>query len=334
MTSRCTFVLLIILLLGRSGNTTAEEINIGGFVIPGSIASSLFYDYEKSLIEQSGGILKPNLLIHGEGGPEEQILAGIRRGRIHVASLSTLVLSNIVPELGYLGTPFLFESKEQFDYVVDTLFTRIFSPLLAERGLSILRWLDLGGQNIYANRPILWPQDAVNVRLRSTQDVAARIFLESVGADVIYLTSPETVPGLQSGLIDGGLTPTVAYVGTGLVADAPHYVLTNHFYLGGFLVANTSWLMKLPEVQRRIVTDNFASNANIRSVMKEMIATALGMADEQNFTVHTLTPDQRAAWRSTAIGARSAIISQLGGKTQEIADSIARGSASYLIDKP
>lgn len=316
------------------GTGDAEEVNIGGFVIPGSIASTLFYDYEKRLIEESNGALEPNLLIHGEGGPEEQILSGIRRGRIHVASLSTLVLSNIVPELGYLGAPFLFDSKEQFDHVVDTLFVETFAPLLGEKDITILRWLDLGGQNIYANRPLLWPDDAVGVRLRATGDVAARLFLESIGSDVIYITSPETIPGLQTGLIDGGVTPTVAYVGTGLVPDAPHYMLTKHFYLGGFLVANTTWLEGLPEDQRRIVTGAFASNAEIRAVMKQMISDALTLADEQNFTVHEFTDEQRAAWRAASVGTHAEIVEQLGGRTQAIADALARGRASYSTTNP
>ena len=329
---RCLIAALAFLLAPFS--LEAEEVNVGGFIIPGSIAAGLFYDYEKRLIEDSNGVLEPNLLIHGEGGPEEQILTGIRRGRIHVASLSTLVLSNIVPELTYLSAPFLFDSKEQFDHVVDTQFVEIFAPLLAERDLTILRWLDLGGQNIYANKPILWPRDAAGVRLRSTQDLASRLFLESVGADVIYITSPETIPGLQTGLIEGGLTPTVAYVGTGLVPDAPHYMLTKHFYLGGFLVANTRWLENLPEHLRRIVTDTFASNGEIRSVMKQMITTALGMAEEQNFTVHELTPEQRAAWRDASIGTHPRLIAETGGRTQDIADALARAREGYGAATP
>ncbi len=327
-------ILTVLALLLAPFAAEAEDVNVGGFIIPGSIAAGLFYDYEKRLVEESGGVLEPNLLIHGEGGPEEQILTGIRRGRIHVASLSTLVLSNIVPELAYLGAPFQFDSKEQFDHVVDTKFVEVFAPLLAERDLTILRWLDLGGQNIYANKPILWPRDAVGVRLRSTQDIASRMFLESVGADVIYITSPETIPGLQTGLIEGGLTPTVAYVGTGLVPDAPHYMLTQHFYLGGFFVANTRWLKGLPDNLRRIVTDTFASNAEIRAAMAQMITTALGMADEQNFTVHELTPEQRAAWREASAGTNSRIIAEIGGRTQDIADALGRAREAYLASRP
>lgn len=307
----------------------AEEVQVGGFVIPGSPAATIFYDYAEKLKKDSNGELTANLLIHGEGGPEEQILTGIRRGRIKVASLSTLVLSNIVPELGYLGAPFLFDSKEEFDYVVDNTILDVFAPLLADKNLTILRWLDLGGQNIYANRPILWPKDAIGVKLRATQDLAARLFLESVGADVIYLTSPETIPGLQTGLIDGGLTPTVAYAGTGLVADAPHYMLTQHFFLGGFFVANKSWLEGLSEQHRAIITKSFATNDDVRTIIAGMNDTALASANDQGFTAYPFSAEQRAAWKSMSIGTHQRLIAEIGGNTSAIADAIAAGRAVY-----
>lgn len=320
------FVVAILLVRGA----VAEEVQIGGFVIPGSPAATVFYDYADKLETESVGKLTPNLLIHGEGGPEEQILTGIRRGRIKVASLSTLVLASVVPELGYLGAPFLFDSKDEFDFVVDTVFIDLFQPYLNEKGLTILRWLDLGGQNIYANRPILWPKDAVNVRLRTTQDIASRLFLEAVGADVIYLTSPETIPGLQTGLIDGGLTPTVAYSGTGLIADAPHYMVTEHFYLGGFLVVNTGWLEDLPDAQRKVVTESFAASAEVRRIIGGMNNDALAQAGEQGFTAHFLTPAQRAAWKDATVGTHPQLIDAIGGRSQEIADALSAGRAAYI----
>ncbi|MBT7451962.1 MAG: TRAP transporter substrate-binding protein [Rhodospirillaceae bacterium] len=307
----------------------AEEVQIGGFIIPGSPAATLFYDYAERLAADSNGSLEPQLLIHGEGGPEEQILSGVRRGRIKIASLSSLVLSNIVPEIAYLGAPFLFDTKEEFDYVVDTVFFELFGPLMQERGLTVMRWLDLGGQNIYATKPILWPKDAVGMRLRSTQDIAARMFLESIGADVIYITSPETIPGLQTGMIDGGLTPTVAYTGTGLVSEAPHFNLTQHFFLGGFLLANTKWLEGLTDREQRIIIDTFASTQVVRQTIAGMNAAGLASAAEEGFTAHSFSAEQRAAWKAASVGTHGPLMSEIGGRTQDVADAIQVGRAAY-----
>jgi TRAP-type transport system periplasmic protein len=320
---------LLICLLSTTLPAWAEEVQIGGFIIPGSPAAKVFYDYAERIETESGGNLSPQLLIHGEGGPEEQILSGVRRGRIKLATLSSLVLSNVVPEIAYLGAPFLFDTKEEFDDVVDNVFFEVFTPLMAEKGLTLLRWVDLGGQNIYANRPILWPQDAVGVRLRATQDIAARLFLESVGADVIYITSPETIPGLQTGLIDGGLTPTVAYTGTGLVAEAPHFMLTQHFFLGGFLLANSRWLEGLSDANRRVILDSFASTDEIRRIIAGMNADGLASADKEGFTAYTFSPEQRAAWKAASVGTHAQLIQEIGGRAQDVADAIQAGRTSY-----
>lgn len=312
---------------------SAETVEIGGFIIPGSPAATVFYDYADRIEADSNGTLTPQLLIHGEGGPEEQILSGVRRGRIKLATLSSLVLSNVVPEIAYIGAPFLFESKEEFDYVVDHVFFEIFTPLFAKKGLTLIRWVDLGGQNIYANKPILWPKDALGMRLRATQDIAARMFLDSVGADVIYITSPQTIPGLQTGLIDGGLTPTVAYTGTGLIAEAPHYMLTQHFFLGGFLLANARWLDGLSEANRRVIFDTFASTDEVRNVIAGMNADGLASADEQGFTAHVFSPEQRAAWRAASIDTHAPLIQEIGGRTQFVADAIEAGKAAFAASK-
>lgn len=322
-------VALLLCLCGWSFSAQAEEVQIGGFIIPGSPAATLFYDYAERLEAESNGSLEPQLLIHGEGGPEEQILSGVRRGRIKIASLSSLVLSNIVPEIAYLGAPFLFDTKEEFDYVVDNVFFEVFDPLMQERGLTIMRWLDLGGQNIYATKPILWPKDAVGMRLRATQDIAARMFLESIGADVIYITSPETIPGLQTGMIDGGLTPTVAYTGTGLVAEAPHFILTQHFFLGGFLLANTKWLESLSEQDQRIILDTFASTQDVRQIIAGMNAAGLASAAEEGFTAHAFSLEQRAAWKAASIGTHGPLVSEIGGQAEAVANAIQVGRDAF-----
>ena len=322
---------VMIALLGRQP-VAAETVTIGGFIPAGSIAARMFEDYGQTLATSSGGRLEPALLIHGEGGSEEQILSGIRRQRFQVAAISTLTLSSLIPEMGYLGTPYLFENKEQFDYVVDTHLIEILEPLLAEKGLTMLRWIDAGSQNVYANTPILLPEQAEGMRLRTTQDLAARLFLQAIEADVIYLPSPETMMALQTGMIDGGVNPVLSYAGTSLMTDAPHFILTEHFYVGVPLLANSRWLRRLPSDLRDLVTEGFWTNAEIRSGLATMINEALGQAEAQNFTVHRLTETQRAAWQAHASGIAEGLVSQLGGQTADIAAQLEQAKQAFSDD--
>ena len=111
-----------------------------------------------------------------------------------------------MPEVGVLTIPFLHDSLDEVDFIVDTVIIPRVNQLAADKGLVALRWLELGPQNIFARKPILTPADAKSVRIRTTQDLATKLFLEAAQADVIYLPSPDVIPSLQTGLLDGGVT--------------------------------------------------------------------------------------------------------------------------------
>lgn len=311
----------------------ATEVAVGAYVIPGSPGAKLFNDFATRLKEQSGGALAPNMLIHGEGGSEEQVLTALRRGRIQVASLSTLVLSSVMPEVGVLTIPFLHESLDEVDFVVDRFIIPRVNQLAADKGLVALRWLELGPQNIFATKPILTPSDAKNVRIRTTQDIATKLFLEAAQADVIYLPSPDVIPSLQTGLLDGGVTPTIAYAETGLVRYAPHYSLVGFCQVGNMVLANKKWLESLPSNLSQIVQDAFAPNPEIRAVIRGAAANGLARQKELGFNSYTLTAEQRAAWKAITPGIDKKVIADLGGQSQQLFNTVQDGKRAFTAQR-
>jgi len=319
--------------LAATPANAATEVAVGAYVIPGSPGAKLFTDFAERLKTQSNSALAPNMLIHGEGGSEEQVLTALRRGRIQVASLSTLVLSSVIPEVGVLTIPFLHDSLAEVDFIIDTVVIPRVNELAKDKGLVALRWLELGPQNIFAKKPIRTPADAKSVRLRTTQDIATKLFLEAVKADVIYLPSPDVIPSLQTGLLDGGVTPTIAYAETGLVRDAPHYSLVGFCQIGNMILANKKWLDDLPAEQARIVRDSFASNAEIRTLIRAAAASGLARQKELGFASYDLTPEQRAAWKVLTTGIDKQVIAELGGQSQSLFDAVQAGKKAFAASQ-
>jgi TRAP-type transport system periplasmic protein len=311
----------------------ATEVAVGAYVIPGSPGAKLFNDFAARMKELTNGALSPNMLIHGEGGSEEQVLTALRRGRIHVASLSTLVLSSVMPEVGVLTIPFLHDTLDEVDFIVDRFIIPRVNQLAADKGLVALRWLELGPQNIFATKPILTPADAKSVRIRTTQDIATKLFLEAAKADVIYLPSPDVIPSLQTGLLDGGVTPTIAYAETGLVRYAPHYALVGFCQVGNLILANKKWLEALPTDQSQIVQQAFAPNTDIRALIRGAAAAGLAREKELGFTSYTLTAAQRAAWKTVAAGIDKKVIAELGGQSQSLFDAVQEGKRAFIAQK-
>ena len=307
----------------------ATEVAIGAYVIPGSPGAKLFTDYAALLTSASNGALAPNMMIHGEAGSEEQVLTALRRGRIQMASLSTLVLSSVMPEVGVLTTPFLYDSIDEVDYVLDNHVIPRVNQLAADKGLVALRWLELGPQNIYSKKPLLTPADAKHVRIRTTQDIATKLYLEAIEADVIYLPSPDILPSLQTGLIDGGVTPTIAYAETGIVSNAPHFTLVGFCQVGNLILANKRWLEGLPADQAKIVTESFVSNLEIRRVIRGLVADSLKRQKELGFTAYELSPEQHAEWKAAAKGVDKKVIAEIGGQSQSLFDTVQEGRKAF-----
>ena len=326
-------LLTTLLAIGLSGAGQAQEppveVRVGSFILPGSPSDVLFKQFAATLSEASGGALEPNLMIYGEAGSEEQALAAVRRGRIELASSSFLVVSSMIPEIEVTMAPFLFDSIDEYDFVIDCYLLEEFETLAAEKDLVPLRWIEMGAQNFYGKKPILAPGDVRDYRMRASSDTATRVIWEVLGADIIFLESSNLLPSLQTGLLDGGAAVPLVYGGTGITQYAPHYTLSNHFYLGGLLLANRRWLDGLPENLRRIVVDSFASNADIRTTFRNLSRDVVTDAVQDGVTVHRLTDAQRLAWKNATAPAHQRLIEEMGGRSQQIYDVIQDGKRAY-----
>jgi TRAP-type C4-dicarboxylate transport system substrate-binding protein len=153
--------------------------------------------------------------------------------------------------------------------------------------------------------------------------------MEALGADVIYLPSPDVVPALQTGLIEAGLTPTIAYAQTGLTSEAPHFSMIEYTQIGNLLVASKTWLDALPPAEADLVTATFASNAEIRRALRALAADGIARQKEFGFTAHALTAEQRAHWRQATSSVVDALIAQIGGQSRQFYDAIEAGRRAF-----
>jgi len=305
------------------------EVAIGAFILPGSPSDILFKDYAVRLNEAGGAELTAKLMIYGEGGSEEQLLAALRRGRLQLASISSLVLSTLIPELEITKAPFLFDSIEEFNFVLDTYLLDELQLLIAEKNLKVLRWLELGGMNFYGKKPILWPEDVKEYRMRASSDIATRLFWEAVDADPIFLGSPDVVPALQTGLLDGGAAVALVYGGTGVSEQARHYTVSNHFFIGALLMANKQWMESLSVVQKAAVSESFATDDEIRNVFRTMSRDFIARAGKSGVVLHRMTPAQRVAWINATKASHQQLISAIGGNAHRLYDILLAGKSAY-----
>jgi TRAP-type C4-dicarboxylate transport system substrate-binding protein len=265
----------------------------------------------------------------GELGSEEQHMTALRRNRIQITGITGLAVSVLIPAFAVTMSPFLFDSDAEGDFVFDTVIEPILARWLEERGMVFLQFSEGGATGLYGKAvAIKTPGQARGMRLRGSENIATQAFLGSIGADRIALGSADQVPALQTGLIDGGTTTTVFYA-MGLASVAPHFTVTAHSYDAGANVAYKQWWSTLTPPQQERLRGAYGGSALLRKNVRGWAEAKFAELKANGADIHTLTPDERSAWRDATKPARARILEQAGKDGERLLAQIEEGRQQF-----
>ena len=311
----------------------AIEITAGGTAARNSSGEQKWLTFQRTVEQNTGGAVKVKMLIYGELGAEENLVAGIRRGRVHVANWSGAIGTTVVPELAILYAPYLFDDFAEGDFVMDNYLTEAYTKLLAAKDIAFLSWDEIGFSKVWSKAPIFTPDDTKGKRFRVSANEASKLFAESIGADVIPLAFSDIISSLQTGLIEAGETGAVLYVRTGIAKAAPHITNTDHNYATSIIVLRKAFMDGLPADQRKAITEAWMPIRESRRVIRGEVASDLSQAKERGFTVHDITPAQRDQWRKATATVTKKLLETSGPDAQRIWDLAQEGKKAYAAQR-
>ena len=326
------FSLYLLIFFNLSG-ATAETINFISLV-PGEGQLRDKFIFTKNNIENKWSQnIDVILLIDGQVGTEESMVSTVRRGRAQLSLLTVAGTSVAVPEMGLLMAPFLFDSFQEADFVMDYFLKDKIKTLFNEKGLHFIQWICSGWFNIFSTSPIKNPYQIKNIRMRASGGPASRIFLQQLGADVTQLPFSDLVPSLQTGLVKGGVTNTPMYKTVGLYTLAPFITLTRHGINPGTVFANKKWYNTLSNKDKEIIMNGIAPTNLVRLHVREEAKNALKFSQEKGASVLELTANQKNEWKKINRKSHSILISEIGGDAQEIYNLIMEGKSNFKTYK-
>ncbi|MCF8473953.1 MAG: TRAP transporter substrate-binding protein DctP [Emcibacter sp.] len=308
------------------------KLTVGAFAAPGTPWDTDWQTFQKNLDQKILGEpdFKVKLLIRGEAGGEPVTMTNIRRNRLQFGGFSIGGASAVIPELSVLLSPYVFDSVEELDYVMDNFMLDIFQPLFAEKGLILIRWVEIGWLHMYGKKPLLLPQDAAGYRLRSQASEASQAVIAALKGDMLQMPFHDLIPALQTGLVEGGETNVVLYSVTGISNEASDLVLTHHAYDTGMIVASKKWYDSLSPQSQQRVYNAFPSSDGARAGVRKMASALLDMLKvKPNVTVHELSPDQLKLWKEALKNNHQEIIRKIGGNADDIYQAMMAGRKVY-----
>jgi len=300
---------------------------VGAFSLPDSPWDVQWQRFQTN-VQASG--LELDYFIRGEIGSEENMLASLKRNRLQVGGLSLQGISSLIPEMNVAMSPFLFRSREEVDFVYDTILLEKANELLAPHDITLLRWLESGWFSIGAQSSIRSPSDIRDLRIGGSPNIAIQSFLSAVGADAIPIASVDIVQALQTGLIDGVIKPT-ALVYSNLRENVKVIALVRVAYDTGGLLTNKSWFDQLKPEHARALKEGHGTSAAIRQEVRDMVATQIENMRDMGIEVIMPTQSELFQWEQVSIPVHGEIVRKVGGDAQSTYEHIERALNRYRI---
>jgi tripartite ATP-independent transporter DctP family solute receptor len=252
------------------------------------------------LVEQkSGGKIKVRVFPSGQLGGDLQNVSALQGGTLDLMVLNSGLLSAQVKDFAVFDLPFLFNTPEEADAVVDgPVGTRMYEKL-QEKGLIGLGYFDLGFRNMTnSKRPIAKLEDFSGIKLRVLQSPLFIDLFNTLGANTVAMPFPEVYTALEQKVIDGQENPFTVIRDTKFSEVQGYLSVTRHIYNPqSVIMSKRSW-DKLSNDEKKIIRDAVdEAEAYQRKVSREQATKALEDLTKAGMKVNEVSPQEIARIR-------------------------------------
>lgn len=181
-------------------------------------------------------------------GDDVEMLTSASAGIIQVTANSQGAMSQIVPEIGLLGLPFLFADLPSAWAVLDGEVGQMLDERAQASGLKVLGFWDNGIRHVsHMTRTVPNPADVAGMNIRTPPDQMTIDIFTALGASPAPLAFSELPTALQSGVFDGQENPLTNIYSSKIHEITKYITLTGHKYEATPVVAGLAWWSGLDE---------------------------------------------------------------------------------------
>ena len=229
-------------------------INIGHSGAPNGHADIAAVKFKELVESGSDGLMTVEVFPSAQSGSERDLVEGAQVGWVDAGVVFAEILEGLLPEVGVVSLPFLFDGQDHVDAVFDGPVGRELLGLAEGVGIKALAIGQYGLRSMMnSRRSIYVPADAADLRFGVPEsDIDMRTY-ELVGANPVPLPGPEIFTSLQNEMVDGTGAPLFEAVTRKYYETPVQYLsLTEHIYAALVLfMSGELWERLGPAAQRR-----------------------------------------------------------------------------------
>src|SRR5665648_38512 len=175
-------------------------------------------------------------------GNERDMYEGCQLGSIDMCSTSNSVMSSFMPEMAILDIPFLFDSTEQANKVIDGKLGDKIAEKSLTQGVHTLGWMESGFRNIFSVRPIQTLEDLKGLKIRTMESKVQVVAIDAVGAIATPMAYGDVYTALQQHTIDAAENATANVLSNNFYEVTKNITNSQHlFTFIGISISDKAW---------------------------------------------------------------------------------------------
>ena len=203
--------------------------------------------------EKSGGKITIKVFPSTLGG-DVQVLSAVQGGTIDFTSMNSGILQTQIKEFAIFDFPFMFESGQEADAILDGAFGKKIADLLPAKGLVNVIYWELGFRQITNSKHAINKADDINgLKIRVIQSPIYIDTFNALGANAVPMPFTEVYTALEQKIIDGQENP-VAVIETSKLNEVQKFMtVSNHMYNPQSLMASKKVWDRLSQEERDLL---------------------------------------------------------------------------------
>jgi len=231
---------------------------------------------------------------------DKEEIEALQLGSVQMLAPSTAKFAPLgVKEFEALDLPFLFKDDATYDKAMKGPVGQWLFKKLEAKNITGLAYWDNGFHMVSSNRPLLNATDFQGLKIRISGSKIADQYFRELGSIPQIMAFSEVYQALQTGVVDGCENTPSNYLTQKFHEVQKHITVSYHAHLQYAVIVNSKFWNGLPaDVRTQLAKAMEEATTYTNSIAEKDNEDSLAEIKKTGkTTLHTLTPEQRAAWQ-------------------------------------
>ena len=243
------------LALAVAANAADYTISVGHINAENDSWHQAALAFEEYVEENSDGRIEVEVYPNSQLGSEVDMLTSILMQSGCDVTFTGESMQTYEPDLGMIGMPYLIQSDEHMEAVLEGEVGKKFEDLMDKAGMKVLGYFTRGPRYITSNKKIESVADCQNLLIRTPQSPMTVAAFEAIGAKPTPMALNEVFTSLQQGTIEAQENPYAMIQNQSFYEVQDYLIKTAHLRAWVYIAMGKAQFEALPEDLQQVVLD-------------------------------------------------------------------------------